>query len=96
VITIRIVVRLSTYIHMRITASEQKRWKDAAALRGETLSELVRTAIEAELVPPAITARAGMTSPWLSPQTQPARAKAPTTLEERLQAISELVDGLDS
>jgi uncharacterized protein (DUF1778 family) len=59
VITLWVVVRLSTYIHMRITASEQKRWKEAAALRGQTLSELVRTAIEAELAVPAITPEQG-------------------------------------
>ena len=94
-ITLWVVARLSTYIHMRITASEQQRWKQAAALRGQTLSELVRTAIEAELVTPAITARAGGLGSSLSPQTQPARAKAPpATLKEKLQAVTELVDGL--
>jgi uncharacterized protein (DUF1778 family) len=96
VITNRIVARLNTYIHMRITANEQKRWKEAAALRGQTLSELVRTAIEAELAAPAIKARVGVTAPSVAQQPHPARAKAPATLEERLQAIGELVDGLGS
>jgi hypothetical protein len=76
--------------------SEQKRWKEAAALRGQTLSELVRTAIEAELVTPVITARAGVTGSSVSPQAQPARARAEKTLEEKLQALGELVDGLGS
>ena len=92
-ITIRNVARLSTYIHMRITANEQRRWKFEAALRGQTLSELVRGAIEGELAVPAITARAGGASPSVSRPTSRARAK---TLEERLQAIEELVDGLGS
>jgi len=92
VITITAVARLSTYIHMRITASEQKRWKEDATLRGQTLSELVRTVIETELVTPASTARAGVTSSSVSRPTSPARA----TLEERIQATLGLVGGLAS
>jgi uncharacterized protein (DUF1778 family) len=92
VITITAVARLSTYIHMRITASEQKRWKEAATLRGQTLSELVRSAIEAELVTPVITARAGRAALSLQPQAHSARA----SLEERIAATLELVDGLGS
>lgn len=83
---------LTAYIHMRITASEQKRWKEAAAVRGQTLSELVRMAIEAELVTPAITARAEGAGSSLPPQGH----FAPATLEERLQAINAIVDGLGS
>ena len=90
--TMGAVPNLEKYVKVRIGAKRRQRWKFEATLRGQTLSELVRTAVEAELAAPAATARAGVS---VAPHRQlaPARAVAPT-IEERLAAIGELVEKL--
>jgi len=83
---------LEKYVKVRITAKRRQRWKFEATLRGQTLSQFIRTAVEAELAAPAATARAGGSGSSVSPEAHSARA--PASLEERLQAAVELVDGL--
>jgi len=83
---------LEKYVKVRITAKRRQRWQFAATLRGLTLSELVRTAVEAELAAPAATAQGEGAAPSAAPHASSARA--PASLEERIQAAVELVDGL--
>jgi hypothetical protein len=80
-------------LHVRVDPTELAVWRVAAAARGRTLSELVRELL-AGAAADGVTPRGEGSGSWLSPQPQPAHAKAPATLEERLASIIELVDGL--
>jgi hypothetical protein len=78
-------------VRIRARPAARKRWEEAAALRGESLSEFLRIAADERA---SRRPEEEVLERWLSPQTESARAKPPATLEERLQAIGELVDGL--
>jgi hypothetical protein len=80
-------------LHVRVDPTELAVWRVSAAARGRTPSELVHELLGGAAAD-GVTPRGEGTGSWLSPQPQPARAKAPATLEERLAAIGELVDGL--
>jgi hypothetical protein len=82
-------------VRLRARPAARKRWEEAAALRGESLSEFLRIAADERA---SRQPEEEVLERWLSPQTQPApaRAKEPASLEERLQALVELVDGLGS
>src|SRR5215207_3156497 len=75
-------------VRIRARPAARKRWEEAAALRGESLSEFLRIAADERA---SRQPEEEVLERWLSPQTQPARARA-KTLEERLAAIGELVD----
>jgi hypothetical protein len=80
-------------VRIRARPAARKRWEEAAALRGESLSKFLRIA------PDARASRQPweeVVSPSVVQQQCSARVKAPATLEERLAAIGELVDGLGS
>ena len=79
-------------LHVRVEPAELAVWRVTAASRGRTLSELVRELL-AVVAGECVTQAEERGQVSVSPQTEPARARA-KTLEERLEAIGELVDGL--
>jgi hypothetical protein len=91
VATISGVSRRSEYVHLRVESSERKRWQEAASASGRTLSAMIRDALEVELGDGVATKSVTGLPAWLPLQPQPARAKAPASLEERLAALTELV-----
>jgi len=96
VVTVSGVSNRSVFVHLRVTATERKRWQEAAASSGRSLSQMIRDGIEGKLAGRDHREGDGGVASSAAPQTQPARAKAPATLEERLAGITELVDGLGS
>jgi cell pole-organizing protein PopZ len=80
-------------VRIRARPAMRKRWEEAAELRGETLSEFLRRAADERA---SRQAEDEVASTSAAQQGHSARAKAPATLEQRLQAIGELVDGLGS
>jgi hypothetical protein len=97
VVTVSGVSNRSVFVHLRVTATERKRWQEAAASSGRSLSQMIRDGIEGKLAGRDHREGDGGVASSVSPQTQSARAKAPpATLEERLAATVELLDGLGS
>ena len=82
----------SPEVRFRARPAARKRWERAASERGETLSAFLRRAADepASRQPEP----GGDISIALATHTLRARARA--TLEERIQATLELVDGLGS
>jgi hypothetical protein len=78
-------------LHVRVEPAELAVWRVTAASRGRTLSELVRELL-AGAAAGGVTPRGEGSGSWLSPEAPSARV----SLEERLAAINELVDGLGS
>jgi hypothetical protein len=78
-------------VRIRARPEARERWERAASERGESLSAFLRRAADdrASRQP-----EDEVLERWLPPQTEPARAKAPASLEERLAAIEELVSRL--
>jgi hypothetical protein len=87
---------MSVFVHLRAEEAERERWKQAAERSGRSLSLLIRDALEAELARGDHEESEEVLSPSASQATDSARASEPATLEQRLQAIVEIVDRLGS
>jgi hypothetical protein len=82
-------------IRVRAAPRLSKRWREAATARGETLSAFVRAACEERASrQPEGGVVESCPEQHASPARALARAKAPTSLEERLSALAELAEGL--
>ncbi len=90
-VTVNGVSSKSEYVHLRVGPSERKRWQEAARASGRSLSTLIREALEVELARRDHADKDEGLRSSVAQQTGPARAK---TLEEKIQAIEKLVDGL--
>jgi hypothetical protein len=78
-------------IRVRAAPRLSKRWREAATARGETLSAFVRAACEERA---SRQPEGGVVESCPEQHASRARAKAPTSLEERLSALAELAEGL--
>jgi hypothetical protein len=83
----------SEYVHLRVEPSERKGWQEAAERSGRSLSAMIRDALEVELTGRDHGDADGGVASSAAQQAHSARAK---TLEEKIQAIEKLVDGLGS
>jgi hypothetical protein len=92
VVTIRRMSK-SAFLHVRAEPHEHRLWRVVAASRGQTLSELVRALLTAAAEERVTPQDEGVGSS-VSPQTEPARVKAPASLEERLAAIGARLETL--
>jgi len=76
VVTVKGVSSRSEYVHLRVEPSERKGWQEAAERSGRSLSAMIREALEVELERCDHVQAEQVSAPSVSPQAQPARARA--------------------